>query len=209
MTMPMYPGSHMYAQRPVLPQQPQTAPPHVAYQQDTNIHASAMTTPQPSFTQTHQVQNVQVFSGGPDCKILIEDWIWDMKYLLDAGGMLANLCFTTIVRHLSGEAIRLVLNLPPNSRLPAELLKSYELNIVICRHLWTHYLYERCPHCGPSTCTYAIALDATLRSVEEAQYGGQTFPDRDSRLTHQFMRVLSNKEVYQWIAPMKLRLLTC
>ena len=54
------------------------------------------------FTQTHQVKNVQVFSGGSECRILIEDWIRDMQYLLDAGGLPPHLSFPTIVRHLSG-----------------------------------------------------------------------------------------------------------
>ncbi len=116
MTVPVYRGSNMYAQQQISMQQPQTAPPHVAHQQDANPHNSAMTKPQPSFTQTHQVRNVQLFSGGPDCRILIEDWIQDMQYLLDAGGMPENLGFATVVRHFSGEARRLVLNLPPNEQ---------------------------------------------------------------------------------------------
>ncbi len=59
-----------------------------------------------------------------------------------------------------------------------------------------------------SVCSYAIALEATLRSVEEAQYGGQPFLVRDSKLTHQFMRGLSDEEVYHRLTPMKLRLLS-
>ncbi len=96
MTVPVYRGSNMYAQQPFPMQRPQIAPPRVAHQQDANSHNSAMNMAQHSFTQTHQVQNVQLFSGGPDCKILIEDLIRDMKYLLDAGGMTANLGFATV-----------------------------------------------------------------------------------------------------------------
>lgn len=209
MTMPMHPDSHVYAQQPSSVQQPQTASPYVAYQQGAKIHSSAVTTPQPSFTQTHQVRNVQVFSGGPDCRILIEDWIRDMQYLLDAGGMPANLSFATVVRHLSGEARRLVLNLPPNEQTTGrafEELRAEYSDIQTSLDPLADF-YERYQRPGESACSYAIALEASLRSVEEAQYGGQPFPDRDSKLTRQFVRGLSDEEVYHRIAPMKPRLL--
>lgn len=56
------------------------------------------------FMQTHQVKNVQVFTGNADCKMLIDDWIRDMQYLLEAIELPAHLRFSTVVRHLSGEA---------------------------------------------------------------------------------------------------------
>ncbi|RXN19290.1 transient receptor potential cation channel subfamily V member 5-like protein [Labeo rohita] len=59
-----------------------------------------------------------------------------------------------------------------------------------------------------SACSYTIALEATLRSVEEAQYEGQPFPDRDGKLTRQFMRGLGNEEVYHRLVPMKPRILS-
>lgn len=169
-----------------------------------------MSTPQPSFTQTHQVRNVQVFSGGPDCRILIEDWIRDMQYLLDAGGMPENLSFATVVRHLSGEARRLVLNLPPNEQMAGrafEELRAEYSDMQTSLDPLADF-YERYQRPGESACSYAIALEATLRSVEDAQYGGQPFPDRDSKLTRQFMRGLSDEEVFHRIAPMKPRLLS-
>lgn len=96
------------------------------------------------------------------------------------------------------------------SRLPAELLKNYELTIVICRHPWTNYLvYILGYHCpGESACSYAIALEATLRSVEDAPYGSQPFPDRDGKLTRQFMRGLRDEEVFHRIALIRPRLLS-
>lgn len=162
------------------------------------------------FTQTHQVKNVQVFSGNPDCKILIEDWIRDMQYLLDAGGLPTHLCFATVVRHLSGEARRLVLNLPPQEQHPEgafdELRAEYG---DIQRSLDPLAdFYERSQRPGESACSYAIALEATLRSVEEAQHGGRPFPDRDGKLTRQFLRGLNEEEVYLRIAPMKPMLLS-
>ncbi len=210
MTVPVYHGSNMYAQQPFPMQQPQIAPPWVAHQQNSNSHNSAMNMPQPSFTQTHQVRNVQLFSGGPDCRILIEDWIRDMQYLLDAGGMPANLGFATVVRHLSGEARRLVLNLPPNEQTTGrafEELRAEYSDMQTSLDPLADF-YERCQHHGESVCSYAIALEATLRSVEAAQFGGQPFPDRDSKLTRQFLRGLSDEEVYHRLAPMKPRLLS-
>ncbi|MEQ2163373.1 hypothetical protein GOODEAATRI_029368, partial [Goodea atripinnis] len=68
--------------------------------------------------QTHQVKIVQVFSGNSDSKMLVEDWIRDMQYLLDAIDLPAHLLFSTVVQHLSGEARKLILNLPPGERSP-------------------------------------------------------------------------------------------
>ncbi|RXN06056.1 transient receptor potential cation channel subfamily V member 5-like protein [Labeo rohita] len=209
-TVPVYHGSHMYAQRPIPVKQPQIQHLRMAYQQDRSNYAPAMSMPQPSFTQTHQVRNVQIFSGGPDCRILIEDWIRDIQYLLDAGGMPANLGFATVVRHLSGEARRLVLNLPPNEQTTGRALEELRAEYSDMQTSLDPLadFYERFQRPGESACSYAIALEATLRSVEEAQYEGQPFIDRDCKLTRQFMRGLSDEEVYHRLAPMKPRLLS-
>ncbi|XP_056589968.1 uncharacterized protein coro2ab isoform X1 [Triplophysa dalaica] len=209
MIVPVHPASHMYAQQPSSVQQSQITP-YFAYQRDANIHSSAMTTPQPSFTQTHQVRNVQMFNGGPDCRVFIEDWIRDMQYLLDAGGMPENLSFATVVRHLNGEARRLVLNLPSKEQTAGrafEELRAEYSDMQTSLDPLADF-YERCQRPGESACSYAIALEASLRSVEEAQCGGQPFPDRDSKLTRQFIRGLSDEEVYHRIASMKPRLLS-
>lgn len=133
-----------------------------------------------------------------------------MQYLLDAGGMPANLCFATVVRHLSGEARRLVLNLPPNEQTTGKAFDELQAEYSDMQTSLDPLadLYERYQRPGESACSYAIALEASLRSVEEAQYGGQSFPDRDSKLTQQFMRGLSDEEVYHRVAPMKPRLLS-
>lgn len=115
-----------------------------------------------SFLQTHQVKNAQVFTGNADSKMLIEDWVRDMQYLLEAIELPPHLRFSTVVWHPSVE----------------------------------------------SACSYAIALEATLRAVEESQRGGRSFPDRDCKLTRQFLRGLNDEEVYMRISPMKPRLLS-
>ncbi len=108
-----------------------------------------------------------------------------------------------LVRHLSGEARRLVLNLPPNEqttgRAIGELRVEYSDMQTSLDPLAD--FYERCQRHGESVCLYAIALEATLHSVEEAQFEGQPFSDRDSNLTHQFLRGLSDEEVYHRLAP--------
>ncbi|KAI2655631.1 Retrovirus-related Pol polyprotein [Labeo rohita] len=58
MTVPVYRiCSHMYEQRPIPVQKPQILHPCMAYQQDGSNYVSAMSMPQPSFTQTHQTPN--------------------------------------------------------------------------------------------------------------------------------------------------------
>lgn len=47
-----------------------------------------------------------------------------------------------------------------------------------------------------------------MRTVEEQQRGGKPFLDRDSKLTRQFMRGLTDEEVYTRIAPLAPRLLS-
>ena len=205
------PGQTNYFRPPASPLP--TNQMHGAVQATTFPHMSARPPPvQPShggFTQTHQVKNVQVFSGGPDCKILIDDWIRDMQYLLDAGGLPSHLSFSTIVRHLSGEARRLVLNLPPPEQTPERVFDELRAEYGDMQRSLDPLadFYERSQHPGESACSYAIALEATLREVEEAQNGGWQFPDRDAKLTRQFLRGLIDEEVYSRIAPMKPRLL--
>ena len=58
--------------------------------------------------QTHQVKKVQVFTGNVDSKMLVDDWIRDMQYLLEAIDLPTPLRFSTVVRHLSGEAVSYV-----------------------------------------------------------------------------------------------------
>ncbi|MEQ2169175.1 hypothetical protein GOODEAATRI_022354 [Goodea atripinnis] len=68
--------------------------------------------------------------------------------------------------------------------------------------------YERSQRPGESACSYAISLEANLKAVEDSQRGGKPFPDRDCKLTRQFLRGLNDEEVYMRIAPLKPRLLS-
>lgn len=162
------------------------------------------------FLQTHQVKNVQVFTGNADSRVLVEDWVRDMQYLLEAIELPPHLRFSTVVRHLGGEARKLILNLPPHDQTPEmafeELRAEYGDTQGSLDPLAD--FYERSQRPGETACSYAIALEATLRAVEETQRGGKPFPDRDSKLTRQFLRGLIDEDVYMRISPMKPRLLS-
>ncbi|KAE8287223.1 hypothetical protein D5F01_LYC15192 [Larimichthys crocea] len=142
------------------------------------------------FLQTHQVKNVQVFSGSADSKMLIEDWVRDMQYLLEAIELPPHLRFSTVVRHLSGEARKLILNLPPRDQTPEKAFEELRAEYGDTQGSLDPLadFYERGQRSGESACSYAIALEATLRAVEDIQRGGKPFPDRDSKLTRQFLR---------------------
>ena len=178
------------------------------------VRATATPSPPPaaygSFLQTHQVKNVQVFTGNADSKMLIEDWVRDMQYLLEAIELPPHLRFSTVVRHLSGEARKLILNLPPHNQTPEKAFEELRAEYGDTQGSLDPLadFYERGQRPGESACSYAIALEATLRAVEETQRGGKLFPDRDSKLTRQFLRGLNEEEVYMRIAPMKPRLLS-
>lgn len=162
------------------------------------------------FMQTHQVKNVQVFTGNPDCKIVVEDWIRDMQYLLEAIELPMHLRFSTVVRHLGGEARNLILNLYPHDQTPEKAFEELRAEYSDTRGSLDPLadFYERTQNSGESACSYAISLEAKLRTVEEKQRGGRPFLDRDSKLTRQFMRGLTDEEVYRRIAPMAPRLLS-
>lgn len=181
-----------------------------------NTHGRALHSRSPpmagygSLMQTHQVKNVQVFTGNPDCKILVEDWVRDMQYLLEAIELPPHLRFSTVVRHLSSEARKLILNLPPYEQTPEKAFEELRAEYGDTRGSLDPLadFYERCQNSGESACSYAIALEAKLRAVEDKQRGGKPFPERDSKLTRQFMRGLTDEDVYMRIAPMTPRLLS-
>ena len=158
-----------------------------------------------NMTSSHQIKNVPVFTGGPDCKVLIDDWIRDTQYLLNAGAMPPNLQFLTIVRNLSGEARKLVLNLPVPEQTAERAFEELraEYGDLHCPLDPMAEFYSRMQLPNESACSYAIALEAVLRSIEERKHGGQQLPDRDYRLTHQFMRGLHDEGIYNRLDPMQ------
>lgn len=160
--------------------------------------------------QTHQVKSVPVFTGNAESKMLIDDWIRDMQYLLEAIELPTHLRFATVVRHLSGEARKLVLNLPLHEQTPAKAFEELRAEYGDTRGTQDPLadFYECSQRPGESACSFAIALEATLRAVEESQRGGRPFPDRDSKLTRQFLRGLTDEAVYARISPMKPSLLS-
>ena len=89
------------------------------------------------------------------------------------------------MHHLSGEARKLILNLPPHDQIPenafVELRAEYGDTQGFLDPLAN--FYERGQRPGESACSYVTALEVTLRVVEEIQRGGRPFPDHDCKLT--------------------------
>ncbi|MEQ2180250.1 hypothetical protein GOODEAATRI_033929 [Goodea atripinnis] len=141
--------------------------------------------------------------------MLVEDCIRDMQYVLEAIEFPPHLRFSTVVHHLSGEARKLVLNLPLYDQTPEmafeELRAEHGDTQSSLDPLPDFYEWSQRP--GESACSYAILLEANLKVVEDSQRGGKPFPDRDCKLTRQFLRGL-DKEVYMRIAPLKPRFLS-
>lgn len=136
--------------------------------------------------------------GNADSKMFVEDWIHDRQYLLEAIELPSHLRISTVVRHLSGETRKLILNLSPHDQTPEkafeELRAEYGDTLGSLDPLAD--FYECGQSSGESACSYAIALEATLRAVEETQRSGKSFPDHDSKLTGQFLCRLNYEEVY-------------
>lgn len=151
--------------------------------------------------QTHQVKNVQVFTGNADSKILVNDWIRDMQYLLEAIELPTHLRFSTVVRHLSGEARKLVLNLPPHEQTPENAFEQL-------RAEYGDTQGSLDPLANLSTARGQGSLPALmllywslhcelLRKIKEEAGPSQI-------VTRQFLRGLTDEEVYARIVPMKL-----
>lgn len=104
----------------------------------------------------------------------------------------------------------MILNLPAHAQTPEKAFEELRAEYGDTRGSLDPLadFYERSQNSGESACSYAIALESKLRDVEEKQRGGKPFPDRDSKLTRQFMRGLTDEEVYVRIAPMTPRLLS-
>ena len=172
-------------------------------------HPSVTPVTASSFMAAQQIRNVSVFSGR-DCKVNVEDWIRDVQYMLDAAPRPVALQFSTIVRNLSGEARRLVLNIPPHNQTPEEAFEELRAEYSDLAYSGDPMadFYEREQRQHELIGSYAIALEGLLCSIEERVYGGIPVADRNAKLTHQFMRGLRDEEVRSRLAPMKPREMT-
>lgn len=153
------------------------------------------------------MKTVPVFTGREGSAVPIDDWIRDMKYLINSTSMPDNMQFSTIVRYLGGAARKLILNLPPTQQTPsdafAELRAQYGEVSLFGDPLAD--FYERGRQANESPTIYAVELEATLRTVEERINKGRPLPTRNRMLTQQFMRGVRDEKVTQRLAPMKPR----
>ena len=163
----------------------------------------------PSFFASQQIRNVPVYSGR-DCKMNVEDWIRDVQYMLDAAPRPPALQFSTIMRNLSGEARRLILNIPPHFQTAEkafEELRAEYSDMAYSGDPMADF-YEREQRQYEQVGSFAIALEGILCMIEERSNGGIPVADRDAKLTQQFMRGLRDEEVRSRLAPMKPREMT-
>ena len=173
------------------------------------------------FTYTsHQLKSVATFSGSRSEKhaLKVEDWVRDMKYLLEVKGpQPQQVCFHELVRHTSGRARDVILNLERHSPTPptvaaafTELLEEFGEDHLASSPIASFYARVQRPE--ESGCDFAIALEALLRRVEEMKQR-QGRPDslgedRDLMLTTQFMAGLTDELIKQRLAPMQPRRMT-
>ena len=171
-------------------------------------------TTNPRMVTTHQLKGVPSFSGR-DKNIRVEDWIRDMKYILEAKGLTTDdMQFHEVVRNTSGRARDVVLNL--ESRRPKavtaemafrELLEEFGEDSLVTSPMTRFYSREQ--KLGETASEYAVALEALLRRIEERgrrQGYNSLFGDsRDVLLTTQFMAGLRDGRTKQRLAPMQPR----
>ena len=160
---------------------------------------------------TQQIKGVNIFSGKGGPKV--EDWVRDMKYILESKGPAAPLVqFNEIVRHTGGRARDLILNLElsgDQQLTPAaafrELLEEYGESDYLSSAMAN--FYSRVQQTSESASEYAVALEAKLRAAKDRgeQAAMVEQPTRDVMLTTQFMQGLRDQAVKARLAPMRPR----
>ena len=167
----------------------------------------------PRMLTTHQVKSVATFTGKERHGPRVQDWIRDMRYLLQAKEMVPGpLEFQEVVRHTSGRARDVLLNL--ERRTPSGLNAEGAFSELLEEYGDDKYgispeakFYSRVQRAGESATEYAISLEATLREVEETRQRQGLAPDeqREKKLTTQFMYGLRDLHLRARLAPMQPR----
>ena len=164
--------------------------------------------PTPSFN-SYLPQAVSVFKDREDQGPRIEDWVRDMRDLLQANGQDdASVAFNTIAQYTSGRAREVVLNLrgrevdfPSAETVFRELLEEYG-DEVLMSPMAIFYARVQQPDESPSE--YAISLEATFRIARgqdgDAALSGMAYNDV---LICQFMHGLRNERVHACLTSMR------
>lgn len=166
----------------------------------------------PTLLVAQQLKGVNVFTGkGGMC---VDDWVRDMRYLLESRGNLSpRACFNEVVRHTGGRARDLILNLELEGgelsakRAFRELLDEYGDGDIMSSPMAS--FYARMQQTNETPSEYAVALEAKLRTARDR--GDQTAlgeSTRDAMLTTQFMYGLRDQNVRARLAPMRPRLMS-
>ncbi|XP_071505861.1 uncharacterized protein [Diadema antillarum] len=152
----------------------------------------------PAFTQ---VRGVPIFSGRQS-KMGIDDWIRDLEYFFSSSRTPPSLQFSTIVRNLSGEAHRLVLNLAYEEQTPKAAFNELraEYGDAPTDDPFAAF-YEQMQRTGESAQSYTIALQSLFTRIADDYPQGQG----ECFLVNQFMRGLRDEELRLRLAPMRPR----
>ena len=159
---------------------------------------------------SYQFKNVAIFCGSSKQGPRVEDWARDMRHLLQVkGASTPDVVLSDIIRHTSGRARDLVLNLnaridgtPTSETIFNELLEEYgESNLTVDPMA---AFYARVQHPNETPSDFAIALEALLR---RANTGGECWDNvkADRTLSTQFMCGLRDQAVRDRLAPMRPR----
>ncbi|XP_071493565.1 uncharacterized protein [Diadema antillarum] len=162
---------------------------------------------------SYQFRNVSMFSGTNKQGPRVEDWVRDMRHLLQLKGHTTPaIAFNDIVRHTSGRARDLVLNLesrqgevPAPETVFTELLEEYGESPLTISPMAAFYARTQVPNESPTE--YAIALEALLRKAVNCGEKVEV-TSRDQMLTTQFMCGLRDRTVKSRLAPMRPRDMT-
>lgn len=166
--------------------------------------------PTPTLLVAQQLKGVNVFTGKGGMSV--DDWVRDLRYLLESRGNLSpRASFNEVVRHTGGRARDLILNLELQGgelsaeRAFRELLDEYGDGDDTTSPMAS--FYARLQQASETPSEYAVALEAKLRSArdrgDKAALSGESA--RDAMLTTQFMYGLRDQKVRARLAPMRPR----
>ena len=174
------------------------------------VHHGRYSSSTPTLLVSQQLKSVNVFTGKGGMSV--DDWVRDMRYLLDSRGNISpRASFNEVVRHTGGRARDLVLNLELQGgelsaeRAFRELLDEYGDSDVTSSPMAN--FYSRTQQANETPSEYAVALEAKLRTArdrgDQAALCGESV--RDAMLTTQFMYGLRDQKVRARLAPMRPR----
>uniref|UniRef100_UPI00398F7F6A kinesin-like protein KIF13A isoform X2 n=1 Tax=Pristiophorus japonicus TaxID=55135 RepID=UPI00398F7F6A len=161
-----------------------------------------------SMTTSHQLVLVPEFSGSPDCRIDVEDWIKDMQQSLDVSEIPATLQFATVVHRLKGRAKMLVLNLPLKDQCPARAFEKLRAEYGSCQLSLDPAIgfFPNFQQSNEFKTTYAMG--AVLRTFKSRASKCSSSTHKDFKIKPQFTNFVLDQDIPQKPPFMKPKLVT-